>query len=125
MSPSGKRFIKSFSDAAKGIVYLFKSQYNARIELIIAFLVIIAGILFRINLSEWLIIFVCIALVLGLEGINTAIEVLTNKVHPGFDTEIGKVKDIAAGAMLIASIVAAVIGFIIFVPRFLILFTNS
>jgi diacylglycerol kinase (ATP) len=62
--------------------------------------------------------------VLGLEGINTAIEVLADKLHPGFDPEIGKVKDVAAGAVLIASIVAAIIGFIIFAPKFLILFTN-
>ncbi len=124
MYDSGKRFLKSFSNAANGIVYLFKSQPNARIELVIAIFVIIAGFIFRISNSEWLIILLCIALVLGLEGINTAIELLTDKVHPNFDLEIGKVKDVAAGAALIVSIVAAIIGFIIFVPKFIILFTN-
>ncbi len=119
-----QKFIKSFSHALHGIAFLFKSQVNSRIELIITCIVVIAGILFKISTSEWLIILLCIALVLSLEGINTAIETFANKLHPDFDMEIGKVKDVAAGAVLIAAIVAAIIGFIIFVPRILDLFKN-
>ena len=117
-----KKFIKSFSNAANGIVFLFKSQHNARIELLITFLVIISAILFSISVSEWITILLCIALVLGLEGINTSIELLSDKLHPEFDTKIGKVKDVAAGAVLLASIVAAIIGIIIFAPRLMIFF---
>jgi len=124
MSVFGKRFIKSFSNAAHGAAYLFKSQLNARIELIITCFVIIAGILFRISSTEWITILLCIALVLGLEGINTAIELLADKVEPAKDKEIGKVKDVAAGAVLVAAVVAAIIGFIIFAPRFLHLLQN-
>ncbi len=124
MFNSVDRFLKSFTNAARGIVYLFKSQPNARIEIIIAILVIIAGFLFEIESYEWVSILLCIALVLGLEGINTAIETFLNKVHPGFDNEIGKAKDVAAGAVLIASIVAAIIGFVIFAPRLWNLFIN-
>lgn len=113
------KFIKSFTHALRGIAFLFNSQLNARIELTITVIVIIAGILFNIATSEWLTILLCIALVLSLEGINTAIEIFADKLHPGFDNEIGKVKDVAAGAVLIASIVAAIIGFVIFVPRLL------
>ena len=118
------KFIKSFTHALRGIVFLFNSQVNARIELIITGIVIIAGILFRISISEWLVILLCIALVLSLEGINTAIEIFADKLHPDFDKEIGKVKDVSAGAVLIASIVAAIIGFIIFAPRLLEFFFN-
>lgn len=124
MSVFEKRFIKSFSNAARGLAYLFKSQVNARIELIITCFVIIAGILFRISNAEWVIILLCIALVLGLEGINTAVEILADKVEPDVDKEIGKVKDVAAGAVLIGALVAAIIGFVIFAPRFLDLFQN-
>lgn len=124
MFNSVNRFIKSFGNAARGIAYLFKSQPNARIELIMAIFVIIAGFLFEIHSYEWISILLCIALVLGLEGINTAIETFLNKVHPGFDSEIGKAKDVAAGAVLIASIVAAIIGFVIFAPRLWNLFIN-
>jgi diacylglycerol kinase len=124
MSESGNRFVKSFTNAARGIVYLFKSQPNARIELSITVFVIIAGLLFEIHSYEWISILLCIALVLGLEGINTAIETFLNKVHPGFDSEIGKAKDGAAGAVLIAAIVSAIIGFVIFAPRLWNLFIN-
>jgi len=113
------KFIKSFSHALRGIAFLFNSQLNARIELTITGIVIVAGILFKISTSEWLTILLCIAMVLSLEGINTAIEIFADKLHPDFDKNIGNVKDVAAGAVLIASLVAAIIGFIIFVPRLL------
>ena len=119
MTDPGGKLIKSFSNAAHGMAFLFKSQLNARIELIIAFIVIVFGFLLKISYAEWTLILLCIALVLALEGINTAIEIFADKLHPGFDENIGKAKDVAAGAVLIASIFAAVIGFIIFVPRLL------
>lgn len=113
------KFLKSFLNALRGIALLFNSQLNARIELTITCIVIVAAILFKINTFEWITILLCIAMVLSLEGINTAFEIFADKLHPDFDKEIGKVKDVAAGAVLIASIVAAIIGFTIFVPRFL------
>lgn len=118
------RFVKSFANALQGIAYLFKSQFNARVQIIIAVFVIIAGFFFGINKFEWISILLCLAMVLSLEGINTSLETLLNKVHPGFDTEIGKSKDVAAGAVLIASFVAAIIGIIIFAPRLWDLFIN-
>ena len=118
------KFIKSFSNAARGIAYLFKSQTNARIELIIASIVVISGILFKISSVEWLIILLCIALVLGFEGINTALEIFADKLHPGFDEEIGKAKDVAAGAVLITAVVATIIGFVIFAPHLQYLFIH-
>lgn len=124
MSGFPGKFIKSFSNAARGIAILFKSQLNSRIELTIAALVILAGFFFSISSAEWMAVLLCIALVLGLEGINTAIELLADKLHPGFDINIGKCKDVAAGAVLIASVVAAIIGFIIFAPKLLTVFTN-
>lgn len=119
------RFLMSFNNAFRGLAFLFKSEANARIELIITAIVISAGILCKISTAEWIVILLCIALVLGLEGINTALEIVLNKVHPGFDKEIGKAKDVAAGAVLLASIVAAIIGFIIFTPRLLNLLMDS
>jgi diacylglycerol kinase (ATP) len=119
MAESGRKLINSFTNAAHGIALLFKSQINARIELIITCTVIISGILFRISSAEWIAILLCISIVLGLEGINTAFEIFADKLHPGFDKEIGEAKDVAAGAVLIAAIVAVVVGIIIFAPRIL------
>lgn len=116
MPVNGKRFLKSFADASKGLAYLFRSQFNARVELIITCLIIIAGFSFGISPAEWALVLLCVALVLGLEGINTAFEILADKLHPGSDPEIGKAKDVAAGAVFVATILSAVIGLVIFVP---------
>lgn len=124
MTDPWSKFLKSFSNALHGITILFKSQSNARIELIISVIVILAGTIFRLSTNEWAIILLCIAMVLGLEGINTAFEIFADKLHPGIDTDIGKAKDVAAGAVLIASIVAAITGFVIFAPRLLDLLLN-
>jgi len=112
-----KKFIKSITYAWNGIGFLFKTQLNARIELIIAFFVLFAGFIFKISSFEWIAILLCIAVVLALEGINTAFEGISNKLHPDFDQQIGNAKDVAAGAVLIACCVAVVIGFIIFAPH--------
>jgi len=117
MTSFSRKFLASFSNAFSGILLLFRSQANARIELGVTLAVIISGFVFSISITEWLVILLCIALVLSLEGINTAIEIFADKLHPGFDSEIGKVKDVAAGAVLIASLLAAIIGIVIFAPR--------
>jgi diacylglycerol kinase (ATP) len=117
MKTFSRKFLASFSNAFSGILLLFRSQANAQIELGITFIVLVAGLAFGISSSEWVVILLCIALVLSLEGINTAIEIFADKLHPGFDSEIGKVKDVAAGAVLIAAILAAIIGIVIFAPR--------
>ena len=119
MSGFAGKLIKSFLNAAHGIGFLFKSQPNARIELTIAVIVLISGFLFKISAAEWCIILLCIALVISFEGINTALEVIADKLHPGFSKEIGVAKDVAAGAVLITALVAAIVGFIIFAPRLL------
>ena len=119
MSGFAGKLMKSFLNAAHGIGFLFKSQPNARIELTIAVIVLISGFLFKISAAEWCIILLCIALVISFEGINTALEVIADKLHPGFSKEIGVAKDVAAGAVLITALVAAIVGFIIFAPRLL------
>lgn len=119
-----KQFISSLRYAINGIVCLFKENRNARYEITIAIFTICASIAFQIAVSEWLIILVCIGMVLSAEGINSSIEKLADKLHPDFAPEIGKVKDLAAGSVLILSFVAAIVGFIIFAPYFVKLFTK-
>ncbi|MEK0421020.1 MAG: hypothetical protein RLZZ161_871 [Bacteroidota bacterium] len=71
---------------------------------------------------EWAIIFTCIGLVMGLELLNSAIEVLLDKLHPDKDAAIGKAKDIAAAAVLLASVCSVIAGFWIFYVRISALF---
>ena len=112
----------SFLNAVNGIIRGLFKQRNFYIEIIIALLVTLAGIIFRISTTEWCLILICIMVVISLEAINTAIETLADALKPDFDPLVGKAKDIAAGAVLIAACIAGIIGIIIFAHRIIALF---
>lgn len=109
--------ILSFGFAFQGLITFFKTQHNAWIHLLATIVVIIAGFVLRVNHSEWCWLIVSIALVFMTEMFNTAIEFLTDLVSPQFHPLAKKVKDVAAGAVLIAAIAAVAIGLIIFIPK--------
>jgi len=115
-------FISSLNNALQGLKVAFREQRNLRIQTVIAVFTIALGIWLRITRMEWAIIFTCIGLVMGLELLNSAIEVLLDKLHPEKDAAIGKAKDIAAGAVLLASICSLIAGFWIFYVRISALF---
>lgn len=108
-----KGFLNSFKYALKGIRLSVK-QRNMRIHLLCALAVILLGFYFKIKIGEWCILFLCIALVLSLEIINTAIEHLVDLVSPDRHATAEKIKDLAAGAVLVSAIITAVIGAVIF-----------
>ena len=110
------KFFKSFSFAWKGIKSAVLSEFNLRFHLFAAIGVTIAGFYFNISKTEWLIQILAIGLVISMELINSALEELTDLVSPEKNKIAGKVKDIAAGAVLISSIVALVLGLIIYLP---------
>lgn len=111
--------IKSFSYAFNGIVQFFRTGVNAKIQLVAGMAAIALGFWFDINLTEWMLVFLCIGMVLGMELMNTALEAMADVLHPEHHPKIGLVKDLAAGAVLITAIIAACIGGIIFLPRLL------
>jgi diacylglycerol kinase (ATP) len=117
--------LKSFVFAFNGIKLYFKSQHNVWVHLLISFAVIIFGFLFQINLLEWCLVCLAMGLVLSAEGFNSALELLCDVVHPEKKKQIGHVKDIAAGAVLISAIFAALTGSIIFVPKIFALFITK
>lgn len=110
--------IKSFGFAIEGIITFLKTQHNAWIHVIAGIAVVIFGFVFEINREEWCLLSIAIAMVLISEMLNTAIEFLTDIVTPDYHQQAEKVKDIAAGAVLISAIAAIVIGLIIFLPKF-------
>ena len=112
-----KNRIKSFGYAAKGIKAALKSEINMKIHLVMAVLVVICGIFFRISLNEWLICLLCFGIVMSAEIMNTAIETVVDLVSPDKNKLAGKAKDAAAGAVLVAAIFAAIAGLIFFVPK--------
>ena len=106
--------IRSFGHAFKGIGWMWGAGANMRIHFLAAIAAIGAGFYFKISPVEWCLITLCCVLVIAAEAINTAIERLCDHLHPDRHPEIGKVKDLTAGATLIVAIGAAIVGLIIF-----------
>ena len=107
----------SFKYAFKGLQTFWNCEFNARIHVGIALIVIIAGIIFRISQVEWIIQLLCIAMVIGAEMINTAFELMIDKWCKEIDATAAKVKDITAGAVLLNSFIAAIAGITIYAPK--------
>ncbi|MBP2078161.1 diacylglycerol kinase family protein [Oceanobacillus polygoni] len=111
-----------FSYAWNGIKEIAKTERNFRIHLLATFLTVAAGFLFKLTMVEWAIIVLTIGLVLMVEVTNTAIEKLIDYLRPEIHPTAKIIKDVAAGAVLIAAIIAAIIGLLIFLPKLHILF---
>lgn len=109
--------------ALNGIIEAFKTQWNMKIHGVAALLVLGAGIFFEISLPEWMILILCIGIVMIAEVANTAIEYFVDFVSPELHPVAGKIKDLSAGAVLIAAVTAAVTGFLIFGPKLLVMFS--
>lgn len=109
-----KEFFQSFAFALQGIWSGVADQRNLKVQLAVAMVVIGAGFYVSITPLEWCIILLCIGLVIGLELLNSAIENLVDLVTMERNPLAGKIKDIAAGAVLTVSIISLIIGLIIF-----------
>ena len=109
-----KNFFQSFGFALKGIVTALRTERNFKIQFATALLVITTGLYYNITIGEWYVVLLAMALVLGLELMNSAIENMVNLVTKERNPLAGKIKDFAAGAVLIVSVISAVIGILIF-----------
>lgn len=107
-------FLKSFVFAFAGILEMIRNERNFKIQSAILVAVCLAGIYFKITQTEWLIIGSLSGLVLSLETMNSAIEKVCDLFTTETDQRIKKIKDIAAGSVLIASLFAAIAGIVIF-----------
>ena len=112
-----KAFILRVRFALQGWVSFFRREANGQIQLFIAIMVIVAGFALRVSITEWMILLSCIGVVVSLEMLNSAIEKICNHVTPEIHPAIKVIKDVAAGAVLWASIIASIIGLLIFIPR--------
>ncbi len=112
-----RNLIESFNYAVSGIIIALKTEKNMRIHYLIALLVIGLSLLFDFSRTEFLLLLFAISLVVVAEMINTALErvvdLITNEYHP----LARLVKDVAAGAVLIAAINSIVVGYLLFFDR--------
>jgi diacylglycerol kinase len=111
------KFLKSFEYAWRGIVYTVTTQPNFRRHVIVAIIALFAGWYYHLSYGEWCLVLLSIGFVWTTELVNTAFEHLTDIVMPEYNELIGKVKDIAAGAVLFAAIAAGIVGLIVFLPH--------
>ncbi len=111
-----KSYLDSFSHAIHGFKTAFLEERNMRFHLVATLFVILCGFFFHITKSEWLLLLLVICLVIALELVNTAIERAVDVATKEFLPEAKKAKDVAAAAVLLASLFSVIIGLIIFIP---------
>lgn len=110
---------KSMTHAFRGLYILFKTQHNFWIHLTATVLVIVLGFVYKLNEAECGILVLAIIGVLVTEAINTSIEIDMDLTSPDYHPYAKDSKDVAAGAVLLATIGAVIIGLIIFLPKML------
>lgn len=118
-----KKRSKSALYALNGLRVLFLEEHNSRIHIAIVIVVVTGGFLLKISNTEWLVICILIALVFSLEIINSAIENICDYISPQWNEVIKKVKDLAAAAVFVSSLISVICGAIIFLPKLYNLFT--
>ena len=116
------KFINSFKYPIKGLRYAYRNEQNLAVDVGVALIVIIAGFLFRINVTEWAILILTVGLVISCELVNTAIEAVVDLVTEEYHPLAKVAKDTAAAAVFVFAIISVVIGLIIFLPKVIALF---
>lgn len=108
---------ESFLGAVSGLKVALKTERNAKIIFFIGAFVILAGFFFRVSSFEFMIIILVTTTVFTCEIFNTLVENILDMIHPKSDPKIKILKDISSAAVLLSSIGASIIGFIIFLPK--------
>lgn len=109
-----RNFVDSFNCAIEGFIYVVKTQRNMRVHFLFAVMVLLAGIALSLDITEVLAIGSAITFVLLSEMINTAIELTIDLIGDSYHALARIVKDVAAGAVFLASIYAVIVGYLIF-----------
>ncbi|MES2545655.1 MAG: diacylglycerol kinase family protein [Bacteroidota bacterium] len=110
--------LKSMAFALKGAYKLITTEHSVMVQSSTAVLLTFAGFYFQIDRYEWMFQTLAIGLVLGIEGLNTAVEKIADFIHPDYHERIGFIKDIAAGAVFFAAMTAIATFLMIYVPKF-------
>ncbi|WP_395752215.1 diacylglycerol kinase family protein [Prosthecobacter sp.] len=109
--------IRSFGPALAGLAYALKTQRNLQFHAFATLLVVAFGLGLRIETWEWCVVLLAIGLVCAAELLNTALEILADRVSKEWEEPIRRAKDTAAAAVLMAALAALGVGVLVFVPR--------
>ena len=116
------RFFRSIKFSIEGLIYAYRYEQSMWIHAIVTILTIILGIVFKIKLSEWAIVFIALGSILGMELVNTAIEAAVDLTTLEINPLAKIAKDCGSAASFVLSLVAIVICLFVFGPYFLELF---
>ncbi|CCY27509.1 MAG: diacylglycerol kinase family protein [Acholeplasma sp.] len=117
-----KRFLKSFKYSLDGLKYAYKNEQSMLVHLIVTIIAITLGILFKISNFEWIITIFLLSVTASLELLNTAIEAVCDMVTHEYNKLAKVAKDTASASVFFTSMLGAVSGLIIYVPKFIELF---
>lgn len=109
--------LRSIRFAVRGMFLLIKTEDSIKVQLFVAAIATAAGFYFDISSMEWMFQIVVIGLVLVAESLNTAIEKVSDFVHPDYHEKIGFIKDISAGAASFAAFISLIVACFIYVPK--------
>jgi undecaprenol kinase len=108
-------WVNKFANALRGIRLGMAGQSSFLVHISVAFFVLVAAYVLQCTLWQWCLLTVCISQVLCLELMNSALESLAKGLCHEHNTQVGRALDIASGAVLLASLLSAVIGTTIFI----------
>ena len=111
--------LRSFGYAFAGVAYILRTQRNARIELGIGLAAVLLASWLGISSVEWAVLMVTIAFVVGLEWINTSLELAVSLASPERHPSAKAAKDVAAACVLLGAVVSVLVGLLLFAPRLL------
>lgn len=112
-----RKLHQSFCAAWCGISQVVRNERNFRIHITVMGYVLLFALLGRVSATQFAVLAVCFGIVLSAELFNTTIELLCDRIDPHYDMLLGKIKDLAAAAVLISALMAAVAGLAIFLSR--------
>lgn len=118
MTAKRSSFTDSFNCAVEGLIYVIKTQRNMRIHLVLGVLALIAGVILRLDGVDFLFVCLAIVLVLWSEIMNTGVELQIDLISETYHPLAKIVKDIFAGAVLLSSLFALLVGYLIIAKKF-------
>jgi diacylglycerol kinase (ATP) len=104
---------RKFGDAFDGLFYGIRTESSLQVHFLVAMIVLVVAAILAIELWRWAVLLICIAMVITAEYFNSAIEQLVRSLNPGHKPEIAKALHLAAAAVLVASLLATLVGIIV------------
>lgn len=111
-----KRLLISFKTAFEGLVFVFKTEPNFRLQILLAIFALFLSYIFQLRVHEWIVVILLIMIVLVMEILNTALEQFTDLLKPRLHHYVKAIKDIMAAAVVVTAFGALLVGIIIFWP---------